>query len=216
LAGAIRSRRAFPRAQLFYIALLFSVVVGSVLLAAPRFFVRTIYGAVDRSVLDSATTYLTFSAISYPFLAIYSACAALFRSMGNSRVSLLASLVMNVVNVAVSAVLIYGFQLGVAGAGIATLLSRAVAAVITLYLIRNRRNPVYLKQLYRVSFDGRLVRSILSVGVPTGFENGLFNLGGLSYNARGFTWTAALAPTQSSAVSPTWRSFPDSLWASQL
>jgi putative MATE family efflux protein len=165
--------------QLFYIALLFSVVVGAVFLAAPRFFVRAIYGAVDRSVLDSATTYLTFSAISYPFLAIYSACAALFRSMGNSRVSLLASLVMNVVNVAVSAVLIYGFQLGVAGAGIATLLSRAVAAVITLYLIRNRRNPVYLKQLYRVSFDGRLVRSILSVGVPTGFENGLFNLGRL-------------------------------------
>ncbi|MEA5049154.1 MAG: MATE family efflux transporter [Eubacteriales bacterium] len=165
--------------QLFYIALIFSVTIGAVFLAAPRFFVRIIFGAVDADVMKSATTYLTFSALSYPFLAVYNACAALFRSMGNSRVSLLASLVMNVVNVAINAILIYVFQFGVVGAGIATLVSRAVAAVITLFLIRNQHNPVYLKGLHRVSFDGRLIRSILSVGIPTGFENGLFNFGRL-------------------------------------
>ena len=177
-------RRDHPQAcssarQLFYIALLFSSVLGAVLLVAPSFFVHAIFGSVDAAVSKSATIYLTFSALSYPFLAIYNACAALFRSMGNSRVSLLASLIMNIVNVAVNAILIYGCNLGVTGAGVATLLSRVVAAVIMLLLIRNQHNPIYLKNLWRVSFNRPLVRSILSVGVPTGFENGLFNFGKL-------------------------------------
>ncbi len=177
-------RRDNPQAcdsarQLFYISLLFSSVLGAVLLVAPSFFVHAIFGSVDEAVSKSAATYLTYSALSYPFLAIYNACAALFRSMGNSRVSLLASLIMNIVNVAVNAILIYGCNLGVTGAGMATLLSRVVAAVIMLLLIRNQHNPIYLRNLLRVSFNGSLVRSILSVGVPTGFENGLFNFGKL-------------------------------------
>jgi len=169
--------------QLFYIALLFSCMLGAVLLIAPSFFVRLIFGSVDAAVQTSATTYLTYSALSYPFLAVYNACAALFRSMGNSRVSLLASLMMNVVNVAVNALLIYGCSLGVTGAGLATLLSRMVAAVMMLLLIRNQHNPIYLRNLWRVSFHKAQVRSILSVGVPTGFENGLFNFGKLLVQA---------------------------------
>lgn len=165
--------------QLFYIAILFASLLGAILLVAPSFFVRVIFGSVDASVLSSATTYLTFSAFSYPFLAVYNACAALFRSMGNSRVSLLASLVMNVVNVTANAILIYVCHLGVVGAGIATLLSRIVAAVIMLLLIRNQGNPIFLRNLWRVRFQGGLVRSILAVGIPTGFENGLFNFGKL-------------------------------------
>ena len=169
--------------QLFYISLLFSVVLGAVLLAVPSFFVRLIFGSVDPAVQASAITYLTYSALSYPFLAVYNACAALFRSMGNSRVSLLASLMMNIVNVAVNAVLIYGCNLGVTGAGLATLLSRMVAAVMMLLLIRNQHNPIFLRNLWRVSFHKAQVRSILSVGVPTGFENGLFNFGKLLVQA---------------------------------
>lgn len=165
--------------QLFYIAILFSIALGAVLLTAPSFFVRAIFGSVDEAVLKSATTYLIFSALSYPFLAVYNACAALFRSMGNSRVSLFASLIMNVVNVSVNVVLIYVLDFGVVGAGIATLFSRMVASVIMLLLIRNQQNPIFLRNLLRVRFDGGLIRSILSVGVPTGFENGLFNFGKL-------------------------------------
>lgn len=169
--------------QLFYIAILFASALGAVLLIQPSFFVRIIFGSVDSAVLSSAKTYLTYSALSYPFLAVYNACAALFRSMGNSRVSLLASLVMNIVNVAINVLLIYEMNLGVTGAGIATLLSRVVAAAIMLLLIRNQHNPIFLRDLWRVRFDGSLVRSILSVGIPTGFENGLFNFGKLLVQA---------------------------------
>ncbi len=85
---------------------------------------------MDAGVAESARTYLIFSAISFPFLAVYNACAALFRAMGNSRVSLYVSLVMNVINVSANALMIYGLHWGVLGASIATASSRAVAAVM--------------------------------------------------------------------------------------
>ena len=165
--------------QLVYISLIFSTVVGAILLCAPSFFIRLIFGAVDPSVAESARMYLIFSAISFPFLALYNACAALFRAMGNSRVSLYVSLVMNLVNVSLNALLIYGLSYGVLGVSIATAASRAVAALLMLLLIRSKSNVIYLRNLFPIRFERNMVRSILSIGVPNGLENGMFNFGKL-------------------------------------
>ena len=165
--------------QLVYIALIFALVIGVILLSAPAFFIHLIFGDVDTAVAESARTYLIFSAISFPFLALYNACAALFRAMGNARVSLYVSLVMNVINVSANALMIYLLNMGVLGAGLATALSRAVAAVMMLLLIRSRTNVIYLSRLFPIRFEKRMVQSILSIGVPNGFENGLFNFGKL-------------------------------------
>ena len=165
--------------QLVYIALIFSVAVGAVLLCAPRFFIRVVFGAVEESVAQSARTYLVFSALSFPFLALYNACAALFRAMGNSRVSLYVSLVMNVVNVSLNALLLYGLHYGVLGVSIATATARAVAAVLMLLLIRGQGNVIYLRHIFPIRFERTMARSILSIGVPNGLENGMFNFGKL-------------------------------------
>lgn len=165
--------------QLVYISFIFSVVVGAVLLCAPRFFIRLIFGAVAAPVAESARTYLIYSTISFPFLALFSACAALFRAMGNSRVSLYVSLVMNAVNISLNALLIYSLQLGVLGAGIATAVSRAIAALLMMLLIREKGHVIYLRKLLPVRFNKQMVQSILSIGVPNGLENGMFNFGKL-------------------------------------
>jgi putative MATE family efflux protein len=165
--------------QLVYISLIFSLAVGAALLCAPRFFICLIFGAVESNVAESARMYLIFSAISFPFLALYNACAALFRAMGNSRVSLYVSLVMNIVNVSLNALLLYSVHLGVLGVSIATAVSRAVAAGLMLLLIRSRSNVIYLRELFPIRFEKNMVRSILSIGVPNGLENGMFNFGKL-------------------------------------
>ena len=76
-----------------------------------------------------AETYFLLSALSYPFIGLYNAGAALFRAQGNSKISMMSSLVMNVVNIGGNAVLIYGFKMGVMGAALASLVSRAIACV---------------------------------------------------------------------------------------
>jgi len=165
--------------QLVYISLFFSIAVGAVLLCAPRFFIQLIFGALDETVAESARIYLLFSAISFPFLALYNACAALFRAMGNSRISLYVSLVMNIVNISINALLIYGLKIGVLGAGIATATARAVAAVLMMLLIRSKSNVIYVRHLLPVRFEKNMVQSILSIGIPNGLENGMFNFGKL-------------------------------------
>jgi putative MATE family efflux protein len=169
--------------QLLYISVFFAVAVGTVLLLAPRFFIRLIFGTIAADVADSARTYLILSAVSFPFLAVYNACAALFRSMGNSRVSLYASLVMNIVNVSSNVLTIYVLNLGVLGAGISTLLARVVASVMIFALIQNRSHLVYLSNVFPIRLEKRMIRSILSIGVPNGLENGMFNFGKLLVQA---------------------------------
>ena len=165
--------------QLTYSTTLIAVLLAAVAIALNGPILRLIYGSLDAAVMENARRYFFLSALSYPFLALYNAGAALFRSMGNSRVSMLASLAMNAVNVAGNAVLIYGFHLGVVGAGAATLVSRALAAVIVTRLLADPHNEIYLDRLLHIDFKPGIVRSILRVGVPNGLENSIFQVGKL-------------------------------------
>lgn len=70
--------------------------------------------------MANALVYLTISALSYPFLAVYNSCAALFRSMGNSKISMQASIIMNIINVIGDSLFIFVFHWGVAGAAAAS------------------------------------------------------------------------------------------------
>ena len=165
--------------QLFYVTLALSVAIGAVCVGFNRHLLHGIYGNVEADVMQAAETYFWLSALSYPFIAVYNAGAALFRSMGNSKVSLFASLIMNIVNIGGNAILIYIFGWGVAGAATASLVSRFVAAAMVIGLLLDRGRPIYFDHLLRPCFHGGLVKSILRVGVPTGIENGLFQIGKL-------------------------------------
>ena len=88
-----------------------------------------------RQVEYHAEIYLLIVAASVPFVALYNGGGAIFRAMGNSRISMLVSLVMNIVNVVGNATLIYGFHRGTECVAIPTLVSRIVAAVMVLVLL---------------------------------------------------------------------------------
>lgn len=163
--------------QLIYVTLSFSLVIMVLCLTLRDFFLANIFGNIDSQVMESAQIYFAISAYSYPFLALYNAGAALFRSMGNSRVSMFTSLLMNMANIGGNALLIFGFGMGVRGAAIASLASRMLGCVIMLLLLRHRENPIHIEHLLTLEIRPAMVRSILSVGIPTGLENGIFQIG---------------------------------------
>lgn len=139
--------------------------------------VLMIFGDVEQAVYDNCRTYLILSLLSYPFLAAYNAGAALFRAMGNSKISMLTSLLMNIINICGNAITIYGLNWGVAGAASASLLSRAVGAIIMLVLLRNSRNIIFVRRLLNPELNLGMIRNILKVGIPNGLENGMFQIG---------------------------------------
>ena len=163
--------------QLIYVTLSFSLVIMVLCLTLRDFLLANIFGNIDSQVMESAQIYFAISAYSYPFLALYNAGAALFRSMGNSRVSMFTSLLMNITNIGGNALLIFGFGMGVRGAAIASLASRMLGCVIMLLLLRHRENPIHIEHLLTLEIRPAMVRSILSVGIPTGLENGIFQIG---------------------------------------
>lgn len=137
---------------------------------------RLLYGNIAADVLENALIYLILSAFSYPFLAVYNSCAALFRSMGNSNISMQVSIVMNVINVTGDAVLIYVFHMGAAGAAIASLVSRAVACMILVRRLTNPKLNIHLN-IHNLHWNAGLAKNILYIGIPGGIENSIFQLG---------------------------------------
>ena len=142
---------------------------------------RLLYGKIENDVMMSASNYFFWVTISFPFLAVYSSSAAVFRSMGNSKLSLNVSMLMNGINIAGNALLIYGAKIGVHGAGIATLSSRLVGAVVMLVLLCQKKesNVIYLDKPLRFEWRGEMIRRILHVGIPSGIENSVFHIGKL-------------------------------------
>ena len=162
--------------MLMFVALTALAVMGLCYLFH-NFILDTVFGDITAEVRRNAKTFLMIANASIPFIALYNGGAAIFRVMGNSKISMKTSLLMNGINVVMIAVLIYGLDLGVEGAGIAILTARFVAAVIILKLLHNENLLLHLKRPYVWKFDTKLLVRILKIGVPNGLENSMFQLG---------------------------------------
>lgn len=163
--------------QLLLFSVWLSLLVTTIFIAAHKPMLRLIFGQVEKAVMDNAVTYLIITAVSICPLAIYNACAALMRAMNDSRTTMKIAVIMNLINVTGNAVLIYGAKIGVAGAAIATTASRIVAAVLILFLMFRNGKQISFKGQFTLKMDLKLVKRILYIGVPSGLENSLFQLG---------------------------------------
>ena len=192
-------------AQILFVLSSFSLVVAAVVVVGRHAILRGIFGSIDADVMRYAETYFLLSALSYPFIGLYNAGAALFRAQGNSKISMLSSLVMNVINIGGNAVLIYGFGMGVLGAALASLVSRAVSCLVVLWLLQRPGCPLRVDGLRALAPDGGLIRRILRVGIPAGIENGMFQIGKLSVSS--LTSTLGTAAIAANAVANTTTTF---------
>lgn len=165
--------------QLLYAMTGISVVLMILALIFRQHILSLIFGQVEPAVMDSALVYFLLTAAAYPFMGIYNAGAALFRAMGNSKVSMINSFIINVINILVNAILIFGFGMGAAGVGIGTLVSRIAAAVIIMVMLRHPGLIVQVDDIFHFEFNGSMIRRILFIGIPTGMENGMFQAGKL-------------------------------------
>lgn len=162
--------------QLVYSVTGITIAMTALILVVRYPMLRLFFGAVEDDVMDACLTYLIITALSFPFLALYNSGAALFRSMGNSAITFKISVLMNIINVVGNAVGIYVFKMGVAGVAIPSLISRAVASVIITALLKNPELLIHIEK-GRFVPDKFVIKKIFYIGIPSGIENAIFQLG---------------------------------------
>lgn len=180
--------------QVLFIITAISVVVSAVCLIFQKPLLRLIFGAVDADVMRASETYFFFTALSFPFIAAYDSAASIFRAQENTKGPMTISMISNIMNIGGNAVLIWVFHLGVAGAAISTLVSRIFCAVVVLWQLRKDRQPVVVKDYLKIRPDWSMIGRIPGLGIPSGIENSMFQLGKLAIQSTVSTLgTAAIA-----------------------
>jgi putative MATE family efflux protein len=163
--------------QLVWFVTLSAIVVTILVYICKYYILHGVFGKIEPDVMQHANTYLVIVTLSIPFMALYNGGAAIFRAMGNSRISMIVSIIMNAINVIGNAILIYGFHRGTEGVAIPTLVSRMTAAIIITVLLCNQNLDLHIERSFRYRVDWKMVKRILSIGIPNSLENSMFQLG---------------------------------------
>lgn len=177
LGGGEREDACKASWQVLLLSLSSSVAVTTVFVIFHRGILQLIIGRVEADVMENARNYLVVTALSFVPLAVYNACAGLFRTMRDSRTTLKISILMNILNVVGNAVFIYGFKIGTFGAAISTTVSRTVAAVLIFCLMFNAKRELNFRGQVSLRFRPELIKRICYIGLPSSLENSLFQLG---------------------------------------
>lgn len=160
--------------QLLMFSTLLSIVLTCIVLMFHQAILYALFGKVEIDVMNACITYIVISALSYPFIAIYNAGASLFRSMGKTKTTMYVSLASNIINVIGNCIGVFVLHAGVAGVAIPSLIARAFSAIVITKLCFQQNQMTYYTKKDLFAFDTDILRKVLSIAVPNGIENGIF------------------------------------------
>lgn len=165
--------------HLLMLVVLSGLIVMAVALLGNRWLLEVIYGKIDGNVMGKARIYFALSGMSYPFVALFCCSAAVMRTLGYTKLSFHTSLVMNLMNIVMNALFIFGFHWGVFGAGLASMLSRMIISLVLFYMIFHTQNMLNIQAPSQWRLRRYTTRSILSFAIPTSLESSVFYIGRL-------------------------------------
>ena len=182
--------------QVLFIITAISVAVSLICLVLQKPLLSLIFGSVEPAVMRASETYFFYTALSFPFIAAYDSAASIFRAQDNTKGPMIISMISNVMNIAGNAVMIWVFHMGVAGAALSTLISLIFCAVVVIIQLRKEREgqEIVVRDYFEIRPDWSMIRRILGLGIPSGIENSMFQLGKLAIQSTVSTLgTAAIA-----------------------
>lgn len=157
-----------------------SLLITVICIVTRRPLLRLVFGSVDADIMEAALVYFFITVLSYPFLALFNAGSAFYRAEGNAKFPMRVSVTANIMNIFGNAILIFVFEMGVAGAAISTLASRVFSVIVIYYFLRKPKQAIVINQYAKIRPDFSMIAMILGVGIPAGIENGMFQFGKLA------------------------------------
>ena len=154
-----------------------SLVSGVVMMIVGAVMARQllVWMSSPADVIDLATVYLRIYFLGMPANLLYNFGAAILRAQGDTQRPLYYLTVAGVVNVVLNLVLVICFSLGVAGVALATITSQYISAFLVLRCLVREEGPLHL-DLKKLRMEWQVVRRILQVGLPAGFQGVVFAL----------------------------------------
>ncbi len=199
---------AIPVAQMFgarnyskmraYVAhsIRIGVVIAIVLTVLTALFCGRILKVVNTpaDIFGDAYTFLLLTFLTIPFTIAYNLLSGFIRALGNSRQPFFFLIVSSLVNIVLDVILILWMGMGVEGAGIATMLSQALAASLCWIFIR-RRMQLLIPHGQEWNYHDSMTGHLLNSGIPMGLQFSITGIGIImlqsANNALGTTYVAA-------------------------
>ena len=163
--------------QLVWFSTILSFALMILVVILRQILIGMLFGQIEADVWHNAEVYLYIVSLSIPFIALYNAGAAIFRTTNDALLPMKIMLVCDVLNVAGNAFCIYYLGWDVRGVAIPTVISRMLAAVAIIYFVVDEKYELHIKRTLRHKFDAVILKKVLMVGIPYGIENGLFQFG---------------------------------------
>ncbi|GKX66761.1 MATE family efflux transporter [Inconstantimicrobium mannanitabidum] len=149
--------------------------------------INSFYGSAAELVKQDAKIYLEFTLFTYPFIAIEQIANGILRGCGDTKTPMYITIFMNLINVLLGFILIYGLNLGgfhtssfgIEGAAIAIAIARLVGTVLVILVIFRGNRIIKIKNIFPFKFEMETQKNIFNIGIPAGVEQLLFNAGKL-------------------------------------
>lgn len=155
------------------VSVLGGVLVGAAgeLAAAPL--LKTLH--VPQEVFPSALLYLRIYLLGMPVILLYNFEAAIFRSVGETKIPLTALALSGVLNVILNLFFVAVLHMTVDGVAIATVASNAISSAILYRSLRLTTREIHLEPR-RLRIDLGSLKQILRIGLPAGIQSSVFSL----------------------------------------
>ncbi len=166
--------RAVGQSLLFGLMIMFCI--GGLVFAFRGGIFGFLYPDVEQDVRDIALKYMGITVCTYPLMAIFSNLSGAMRGIGKTRSVMVASLAINAVNIGLNALFIYVFEMGAAGAAIATMCGRFVGCVMMVI----QASRCWGKEVFKpknMVLTRDIIRRIMTISIPSGLDTALFQAG---------------------------------------
>ena len=177
IAGAIGREDTDAAQRAVHTALLFAVIGGFVIALLGEFMAKPLLRmmSVPDEVLPLALLYLRIYLIGMPVILLYNFEAAIFRSIGDTKVPLATLAISGVINVILNLLFVIVLGMTVDGVAIATVISNAISAVILFFRLRKANDYIRI-DMSKLRINMRSLRHILRIGLPAGLQGMAFSI----------------------------------------
>lgn len=150
-------------------------------------------------LLDKATLYMQIYFCGMPALAVYNFGNAVYSAIGNTKKPLTYLMLSGVLNVVLNLFFVIVCKLDVAGVAIASITSQYLSAILIMAALL-RSKEVYSLRLKELRLHRSNCREILSLGIPSGLQNGIFYVANLFIQAGVNTFDTVMVAGNSAAA----------------